>query len=70
MTFNIYDYTVLDLDTFETMSYAQSMKFTGRCVFLKAIVNQFQLNWNGLEPVVYLPISVMGKPLCCYRTYV
>ena len=70
MTFNIYEYTVLDLDTFEIMSYAESMKFTGRCVFLNEDENRFILHWDGLQPVVYLPINVKGKIIECYRIYV
>lgn len=70
MTFNIYEYTVLDLDTFRTMSYAQCINFTGRCVFLNERKERFTLNWDGLEHVVYLPISIRGKRLECYRTYV
>ena len=70
VTFNVYEYTVLDLDTFKTMSYAQSLGFTGRCVFLNEKEDKFVLLWDGPQRVVYLPITIKGKRLECYRTYV
>ena len=68
MSLNIYEYTVLDLATLKTMTYAESMKFTGKCVFLNESKNYYTLLVENMrDPVLYFPISIKSKRLNCFR---
>lgn len=67
MSFNIYNYTVLNLETFEAMTYDQSLNHTGRVVFLNEFKGYYTLLLEDRsEPVLYFPLSVNGKRLNCY----
>ena len=77
MSFNIYNYTILKLDTLELQTYSE-LKFSkdlvshqNNIVFINEFNNCYAIFLEELKKtqiglVLYLPLAVEGRPLRCY----